>query len=187
MLEHGANFRPIFEHLLQPSPEPFLVHCTAGKDRTGMLIMLFQSLAGVPRDFIAEEYALSDRGMRMTAPEIVKVLTGNPNMRMPDDWATGLVLAKKEYMEGLVDVLNREYGGIQKYLWDYMKLSTQEQEHIRKNLVAEERPIYISETMGKGQSWSQDWKVLSLVAGLGFFAFPLIKSIGLFGDRMTWR
>ena len=187
MLKRGVTFRPIFEHLLQPNPEPFLVHCTAGKDRTGILIMLFQSLAGVPREFIVEEYALSDKGMRMTAPEIVKILTRNPNLPMPDDWATGLVLAKKEYMEGLVDVLDREYGGIQKYLREHVKLSTQEQERIRKNLMAEQKPIYISESVGKSHSWSQDWKVLSLVAGLGFFAFPLIKSIRLFGDRMTSR
>ena len=146
--------------------------------------MLFQSLAGVPREFMVEEYALSDRGMRMTAPETVKRLTRNPDLAMPDDWATGLVLAKKEYMEGLVDVLDREYGGFQKYLREHMKLSTWEQDCIRKNLVAKEKPIYISETVAKGQSWRQDWRVLGLAAGLGFFAFPLIKSIGLFGDGM---
>ena len=184
MLEPGFNFRPIFEHLLQPNPEPFLIHCASGKDRTGMLIMLLQSLAGVPREFIIEEYALSDRGMRMTAPEIVKILTRNPNLPMPDDWATGFVLAKKEYMECMVDLLDREYGGIQKYLQEYVNLSTSEQECIRKNLVAKEKPIYISETVGKRQSWSQDWIVLGLVAGLGFFAFPLVKSIRLFGDRI---
>lgn len=88
-------------------------------------------------------------------------------------------------MEGLVDVLEKEYGGIQNYLRKYVKLSTSEQDRIRKNLLAEKKPIYISDTAGKRHSWSQDWIVLSLVAGLGFFTFPLIKSIHLFGDRMS--
>jgi protein-tyrosine phosphatase len=37
-----------------------LIHCHAGKDRTGMVTALLLSLAGVPRQTIAEDYALSD-------------------------------------------------------------------------------------------------------------------------------
>lgn len=36
-----------------------LVHCAAGKDRTGVLVALVCSVAGVPREQIAEDYALS--------------------------------------------------------------------------------------------------------------------------------
>ena len=137
--------------------------------------MLFQSLAGVPREFIVEEYALSDRGMRMTAPEIVKVLTGNSNLPMPNDWATGLVLAKKEYMEGFVDILEREHGGVEKYLAKNMGLSKYEQECIRKNLISEAKPIYMSGMVGQSRSWSQDWLILTLAVGCVLSLFPLAK------------
>ncbi|GIW05743.1 MAG: protein-tyrosine-phosphatase [Dehalococcoidia bacterium] len=38
---------------------PAVVHCTAGKDRTGIVIALVLSLAGVPDELIAEDYALT--------------------------------------------------------------------------------------------------------------------------------
>ncbi|HVG01197.1 MAG TPA: tyrosine-protein phosphatase, partial [Chloroflexia bacterium] len=37
-----------------------LVHCHGGKDRTGIVVALLLSLAGVPRETIAEDYAMSE-------------------------------------------------------------------------------------------------------------------------------
>ena len=39
---------------------PVLVHCVAGKDRTGLVVALIQAALGVPRESIIAEYALSD-------------------------------------------------------------------------------------------------------------------------------
>lgn len=39
---------------------PGLVHCTAGKDRTGLVVALVLEVAGVPDEIIAADYALSD-------------------------------------------------------------------------------------------------------------------------------
>jgi protein-tyrosine phosphatase len=38
---------------------PALIHCTAGKDRTGIIVALLLGLVGVPDDVIADDYALS--------------------------------------------------------------------------------------------------------------------------------
>jgi protein-tyrosine phosphatase len=38
---------------------PGLVHCTAGKDRTGLVVALILEVIGVPDDVIAADYALS--------------------------------------------------------------------------------------------------------------------------------
>ena len=39
---------------------PMLVHCTAGKDRTGVVVALFLDLLAVPRPVIMEDYRKSD-------------------------------------------------------------------------------------------------------------------------------
>jgi protein-tyrosine phosphatase len=39
---------------------PVMVHCAAGKDRTGMLVAIIQAAIGVGFDEIVKEYALSD-------------------------------------------------------------------------------------------------------------------------------
>ena len=38
-----------------------LLHCTAGKDRTGVVIAVALAACGVPRDAICADYALSDQ------------------------------------------------------------------------------------------------------------------------------
>jgi hypothetical protein len=43
---------------------PVLVHCVAGKDRTGLVVALVQAAIGVSRTAIVEEYALSDEPTR---------------------------------------------------------------------------------------------------------------------------
>ncbi len=39
---------------------PVLIHCSAGRDRTGLVVALLLSLAGVPTDAIAEDYRLTE-------------------------------------------------------------------------------------------------------------------------------
>jgi protein-tyrosine phosphatase len=50
---------------------PVLVHCAAGKDRTGILVALIQAAIGVPLESIVEEYALSDQPTRARRQELV--------------------------------------------------------------------------------------------------------------------
>lgn len=53
----GAAFAQIFE--LLGSRTPAVVHCTTGRDRTGLVSGLALRLAGVPDNFIAIDYAES--------------------------------------------------------------------------------------------------------------------------------
>jgi protein-tyrosine phosphatase len=49
--------------LTDPSAYPVLVHCSAGKDRTGVLTAVVLGLLGVDREAIVADYALSRDGM----------------------------------------------------------------------------------------------------------------------------
>ncbi|KAJ8658268.1 hypothetical protein O0I10_005951 [Lichtheimia ornata] len=62
----GPQFRKIFLHMLEnhsrDSTKSLIIHCTAGKDRTGVFIMLLFGLCGVDEEIIAREYAMSNLG-----------------------------------------------------------------------------------------------------------------------------
>ena len=48
-----------------PEGDGVVVHCFAGKDRTGIVSALLLSLAGVPDELIAADYAASDPGVEL--------------------------------------------------------------------------------------------------------------------------
>ncbi len=56
--ERQAAVKAVLE-LMADDAFPVLIHCTAGKDRTGMITALMLGLAGVDHATIAEDYALT--------------------------------------------------------------------------------------------------------------------------------
>ncbi|HEY5494227.1 MAG TPA: tyrosine-protein phosphatase [Candidatus Anoxymicrobiaceae bacterium] len=54
-----SSIATAFRALADSSSYPVIIHCTAGKDRTGVVSALLLELLGVPRKQIVEEYLLS--------------------------------------------------------------------------------------------------------------------------------
>jgi Tyrosine phosphatase family len=55
---------------------PIIVHCVKGKDRTGLVAALVQSVLGDARETIVADYAASDRLLRLNPNEKVLVPDG---------------------------------------------------------------------------------------------------------------
>lgn len=53
----------LLEQLGRPDAAPALVHCTAGKDRTGLTVALLLDLLGLPRETIVADYVASNTGL----------------------------------------------------------------------------------------------------------------------------
>jgi hypothetical protein len=62
-------------------PVGALIHCTAGKDRTGIFFGVLLSFLGVQREKIAEEYQLTETGLAHIRDEIVGRLTQSPGFK----------------------------------------------------------------------------------------------------------
>lgn len=66
--DHPDGFAKAIGHVVDDAPSLF--HCTAGKDRTGLMAMLLLSVAGVDRELILDDFELSNTyraGPRMAA------------------------------------------------------------------------------------------------------------------------
>lgn len=62
MLGSGDLMARAFELLTGDGRLPAVFHCTAGRDRTGMLAAMVLDLLGVPDEVIAEDYVLTNEG-----------------------------------------------------------------------------------------------------------------------------
>lgn len=113
-LEIGSdNVRQVFDSFARPGAFPAVVHCTAGKDRTGVIVALLLDLLGVSRDTIVADYALSNAAV----PDLIRHLAGDSvdvdDLSESDLFRYG---APPEVMEGFLDALYREHGSARTFL-----------------------------------------------------------------------
>lgn len=110
----GAEIAAVFGLLAAPGALPAVVHCTAGKDRTGLIVALALGMAGVPAATIAEDYALTARYLvaEFWAEARVRAEAGG------QDWATyqQLLICPLELLLDTLTYLDERYGGVVPYL-----------------------------------------------------------------------
>jgi protein-tyrosine phosphatase len=97
------------EVIAAPDSTPVVVHCTSGKDRTGLVIALVLSLLGVSDDDVVADFALT--GL------LTDRLRAAWEARHPDRELTwpGYGQAPPELMRRVLDELERQYGPLRDY------------------------------------------------------------------------
>ncbi|MEU8225965.1 tyrosine-protein phosphatase [Kribbella sp. NPDC048915] len=89
-----------------------VVHCHGGKDRTGMVVALALSVAGVPEDEIVADYYLTQSRM---APLLAEQLAGEPDTSKHAE----MIEFRDTRLESIVAILrhlDERYGGSEAYL-----------------------------------------------------------------------
>jgi protein-tyrosine phosphatase len=100
------------EVLAGPEAQPAVFHCTAGKDRTGLLSAIVLSLLGVPEETVVADYALSGEAMeRLRAKLIVKYPDGKDVIAGIDE----VFSAQPANMVELFAYMRERYGSINEY------------------------------------------------------------------------
>ncbi|KAI5796287.1 protein-tyrosine phosphatase-like protein [Peziza echinospora] len=144
----ATSYRQIFRHLLQPSPPPILIHCTAGKDRTGILVALVLLLAGVPDGTIAREYELTAKGLVEVKEMIINYLMKDEKSMAGGgrERAENMLSSRSNTMIQFLDILRSEFGGVEGYLKDICGFSDEEVERLREAVVEkDEKPLFDEE------------------------------------------
>jgi protein-tyrosine phosphatase len=100
--------------LAEPDALPGLVHCTAGKDRTGVIVALLLGAVNVPHETIVADYTVSAENLRGEFTEATRQRVVAAGL----DWENyqRLLISPAEFMHDLLAHLDTHYGGIQQYL-----------------------------------------------------------------------
>lgn len=129
-----AEIRRILGTLAEPEAFPAVVHCTAGKDRTGVIVALLLSLAGVPHETIAEDYALS--ATYLTGPYLEEARQRAEAAGYSWEDYRDYLVCPPEIMLRTLGHLDQRYGGVERYLLR-IGLSEEEVIALRRALLAD--------------------------------------------------
>ncbi|OAA35432.1 Protein-tyrosine/Dual-specificity phosphatase [Metarhizium rileyi] len=130
-------FAPILRHLAQEDPTPCLVHCTAGKDRTGLVCAIVLSLCGVDDETIAWEYGLTEEGLAPLKKGIMERLMSAPGVTVDEAGAWRMLSSRPESMLATLKVMREEYGSVEEYVLNECKISPEEIARLRQNFIVE--------------------------------------------------
>ncbi|MEX1021627.1 MAG: tyrosine-protein phosphatase [Dehalococcoidia bacterium] len=109
-----APFRRIFEVLADPASYPLVVHCTAGKDRTGVVTAMALEVAGVDRPTIEADFVLTNRD---TDRWLTWLRASGRTLRDDDpDEARRIYGVPADAISIFLDGLRDRFGGAEGYL-----------------------------------------------------------------------
>lgn len=114
--QNTPRFRALFAHLLEERA-PLVIHCTAGKDRTGFACALILHTLGVSDDVIAEDYLLTNRYYRRDP---------NNGSELPDDVKNVLGTVQASFLGAAFEAIDADYGDLETYLRDGLGLGPAE-------------------------------------------------------------
>lgn len=117
---------------------PVLIHCAAGKDRTGLLAALTHSLLGVSRDDLIHDYLLTNIAVDLEgrAEGLARKLTGMTGRAASYGAVIAFLGVEADYLDGAFAEITARHGSVAAYLEQALGVDAVLAERIRARLTA---------------------------------------------------
>lgn len=114
---YATQFGQLFDEIAS-AETPILIHCSAGKDRTGVAVALLLDLIGVDRSDILDNYALSEAMLDWSRLDVTATLGAGAaaSTVLPPMVRDLLLRSDRRYLQATFDYLDRRYASTEGYL-----------------------------------------------------------------------
>lgn len=142
--KYRGSFREVLTSVRDRPGEVILFHCTAGRDRTGVLAGLLETLAGYDAKTVQTDYLLSRIGTEVAREHLLAFATKYSKSAEGDDYGSGsfdevpgfynLASLKGVCWDAFAEAVERVYGGFEGYATKMLGFSEKDLVTIKKNL-----------------------------------------------------
>jgi protein-tyrosine phosphatase len=133
LAHRGAALQSILSAIADAEDGAVLFHCTAGKDRTGIVAALLLSVAGVDGETIGRDYAVT---AQMIAPMVDELIAGARARGADVESFRPMLASNPETMAAFLEHLTDAYGGVAVYL-ETIGVDAAARQKLRARLVEE--------------------------------------------------
>ncbi len=127
-----AGYRSLFGELAQAEGSA-VIHCTAGKDRTGWAVAVLQLLADASLDEVMEDYLGSNEPMRRAYGPMLEGFAAEGG---DADALAHMMLVYPEYLRTALSHIEERFGGVPGYLGEGLGLGDATVSRLRDRLLA---------------------------------------------------
>jgi len=122
------SWTSIFEILANNKSGALLWHCSAGKDRCGIVSAIIEYTLGLDNDTIMYDYLLTNKYINIPNKYKIASLILNKQNR---EKFKNIFYAKKEYLLSALDYINNIYGNMDNFLKEVCNVDENKKEKIR--------------------------------------------------------
>ena len=128
-LNQYANF---IDLLIENENGASLWHCTAGKDRAGFATFLVLECLGVDKETIIQDYLLTNEYTKKDVNKMIEDIKKDYDYPLIDQVVKALFGIKREYLENVYDLIDKEYGSMHNFLYNKIGLTDEKINKMRK-------------------------------------------------------
>jgi len=133
--DHSTRWAIMLRRLAQPESLPALVHCTAGKDRTGFAAALVLLSLGVPEETVFEDYLMTNHYRADFQRFVLRWVPLYSFFRTEADDLLPLLEARRAYLQTSLDTIDELHGSLDAYLADEVGVTPEIRTALRANLL----------------------------------------------------
>ncbi len=135
-IDDGASaFGDIFRRLADPTNLPALIHCTGGKDRTGIASALLLLSLGVPDDVVIADYTLSNYDAVVLFEQYSHHLRAFRWLGLTRERLMPLFIVQPRYIQETIGYVREKYGSVEAYLSEQAGVDQQTMSLVKANLL----------------------------------------------------